>query len=233
MSRQCKTARTIWKCSSGSVFCGPALSPSPQSSRPPAGAQYLLHVKDAFRHWHKCFWPVVDQSQPARLELVHNEGGGRSSNVEADLFLLEESNGDYRLFLCEVKDRSNDSWYAAVESLRQFQLLISSPESLGIFSYRMQYLSLPVVIHVTALVVAPIQFYAPPRKIEYREANLGTAGAIQLCIRRRCSACCAGFMRDSRIGRLLRDVDGSLNFHFCGLYLWGSSRTMIVRHWTN
>ena len=37
--------------------------------------------------------------------LVRDSGGGRSANVEADMLLLGELDGDFRLFLCEVKDK--------------------------------------------------------------------------------------------------------------------------------
>jgi hypothetical protein len=94
------------------------------------------------------------------LPLVRDAGGGRSANVEADLFLLAKSGENYRLFLCEVKDKSNDAWYAAVECLRQLRLLISSPESLRIFAQRLPAFSLPANVPVTALVLAPIHFYS-------------------------------------------------------------------------
>jgi hypothetical protein len=93
------------------------------------------------------------------LPLVRDAGGGRSSNVEADLFLLAELNGEYRLILCEVKNGSNDPWYAAVESQRQLRLLMSNPELVRIFSHRMPSLALPPNIAVTALVLAPHHFY--------------------------------------------------------------------------
>ena len=98
------------------------------------------------------------------LPLVCDACGGRSSNVEADLLLLGEHNGKYRLFLCEVKDRSNDPWYAAVESLRQLRLFLSSPESLRLFSHRNNSGNLPHDIPITTLVLAPNHFYASPGK---------------------------------------------------------------------
>jgi hypothetical protein len=94
------------------------------------------------------------------LPLVCDSGGGRRANVEADLLLLGERSGNYRLFLCEVKVESNNAWYAAVESLRQLRLLLCSRESRGLFARRNPSLGLPTEIPVTALVVAPRPFYS-------------------------------------------------------------------------
>lgn len=94
------------------------------------------------------------------LPLVCDSGGGRRANVEADMLLLGEQRGNYRLFLCEVKVESNNAWYATVESLRQLKLLLCSRESRGLFACRNPSLELPSEIPVTALVVAPTLFYS-------------------------------------------------------------------------
>ena len=98
------------------------------------------------------------------VPLVRDEHGGRSGNVEADMFLLAKRRSEHRLFLCEVKSSSNNSWYAAIESLRQLKLVASSPESLGVFSRRNPDMHLPSQIPVTALVLAPELFYLSPGK---------------------------------------------------------------------
>jgi len=98
------------------------------------------------------------------LPLVRDAGGARSANVEADMYLLTEREGALRLFLCEVKADSNDAWYGVVESLRQLRLLMSCPESLGVFARRMPSLCLPFDVPVTALVLAPPSFYSSPGK---------------------------------------------------------------------
>jgi len=98
------------------------------------------------------------------LPLARDAGGGRRANVEADMFLLTEREGSYRLFLCEVKAGADDPWLAAVENLRQLKLLTSSPEPLGAFAHRTPSLCLPSEIAVTALVLAPRSFYSSPGK---------------------------------------------------------------------
>lgn len=70
------------------------------------------------------------------LPLARDAGGGRRANVEADIFLFTEREGTYRLFLCEVKADGGNAWFAAVESLRQLKLLMSSTEPLGVFAHR-------------------------------------------------------------------------------------------------
>jgi len=87
-------------------------------------------------------------------------GGGRRANVEADMLLLAEHEGAYRLFLCEVKDKSNDPWFATVESLRQLRLFLANPESQNVFAHRGVVSGLPAAIPVTALVLAPPGFYS-------------------------------------------------------------------------
>ena len=98
------------------------------------------------------------------LPLASDAGGGRRANVEADMFLLTEREGAYRLFLCEVKADADNAWFAAVESLRQLKLLMSSSEPLGVFAHRTPSLCLPSEIPVTAIVLAPRSFYESPGK---------------------------------------------------------------------
>lgn len=86
-------------------------------------------------------------------------GLGRRGNVEADMVLLAERGGEYRMFLCEVKDKSNDPWYATVESLRQLRLFLSNPESRRVFLHRGAALDLPPEIPATALVLAPSEYF--------------------------------------------------------------------------
>jgi hypothetical protein len=98
------------------------------------------------------------------LPLVRDAGGGREANIEADMFLLSQQGEDYRLWLCEVKDESNNAWYAAIENLRQLRLLMSSPASMRVFTRRLPSVSLPVDMPVTGLVLAPLRFYSSPGK---------------------------------------------------------------------
>jgi hypothetical protein len=93
------------------------------------------------------------------LPLASDAGGGRRANVEADMFLLAEHEGAYRLFLCEVKADGDNACFAAVESLRQLKLLMSSSEPLGVFAHRNPSLCLPSDVPVTAIVLAPRSFY--------------------------------------------------------------------------
>jgi len=86
-------------------------------------------------------------------------GVGRRGNVEADMLLLGELDGAYRLFLCEVKERANNPWYAVVESLRQLRLFIENAKSPNVFADRGFVSVLPAEIPVTALVVAPNNYY--------------------------------------------------------------------------
>lgn len=112
------------------------------------------------------------------LPLVRDAAGGRSANVEADILLLTEGGGGHRLFLCEVKEKSNNAWYAAVENLRQLRLFISSPEAGRVFFHRCPTLSCPADAPVTGIVLAPSLFYTSPGQ----KAN-SVAPALQLLAR--------------------------------------------------
>jgi hypothetical protein len=107
----------------------------------------------------KCFGKRIADGLNAFPLCRDTRGIGRSGNVEADLLLLAESDSTFRLYLCEVKDQSNDPWYASVESLRQLRLFVESAEARQIFAHRGQVAHLPQEIAVTALVLAPESFY--------------------------------------------------------------------------
>jgi hypothetical protein len=84
-------------------------------------------------------------------------GGGRSGNVEADMLLLTEHSGAHRLLLIEAKTRSNNAWYASIESLRQLRLFLTSPAAQDIMRQRNP--GIPRELPVTAAVLAPPDFY--------------------------------------------------------------------------
>lgn len=83
--------------------------------------------------------------------------GGRAGNVEADILLLSEQGGAHRLLLVEAKTRSNNAWYAVIESLRQLRLFLHSPAAQRIMPHRNP--GLPGKLPVTAVVLAPPTFY--------------------------------------------------------------------------
>lgn len=93
------------------------------------------------------------------VPLARDVGGRRTGNVEADMMLLVRDERAYRLQLVEVKSRSNNAWFAAVENLRQLRLLSDSPETRLLFHTRYPELDLPQALPVTALVLAPLEFY--------------------------------------------------------------------------
>jgi len=86
------------------------------------------------------------------------------AGVSTDMLLLAERGGGYRVFLCEVKEKSNDPWYATVECLRQLRLFLSNAESRAVFSHRGVVKHLPPEIPVTALILAPSEYYSFPGK---------------------------------------------------------------------
>jgi hypothetical protein len=83
--------------------------------------------------------------------------GGRAGNVEADMLLLTEPDRAYRLLLVEAKTRSNNAWYAAIESLRQLRLFLHSPATQRIMRHRNP--GMTAKLPVTAVVLAPPTFY--------------------------------------------------------------------------
>jgi hypothetical protein len=93
------------------------------------------------------------------IPLTKDVGGGREGNVEADMLLLVRDGVDYRLHLVEVKTRSNNSWYAAVENLRQLRLFKASSEAQHVFRSRAG-LDSSVELPVGAMVLAREEFYS-------------------------------------------------------------------------
>jgi hypothetical protein len=58
--------------------------------------------------------------------LVRDSGGGRDADVEADLVLLRRSDVASCGWICEVKSRADNAWFAVVENLRQLKLVRES-----------------------------------------------------------------------------------------------------------
>ena len=96
------------------------------------------------------------------MPLARDEFGGRRANVESDLLLLVQEENTYKLVNCEVKDFSNNCWYAAIETLRQLKLLQLSTAARGLFHSRNRHLTLPPEIPIIGLVVAPARYYTQP-----------------------------------------------------------------------
>lgn len=86
-------------------------------------------------------------------------GGGRCGNVEADMLLAVQSPSGLRLVLCEVKTDADDPWYAAVESLRQIRLFVSNPVGYAVMQKRGVLPPSATDPPVTALVLAPADYY--------------------------------------------------------------------------
>lgn len=129
-------------------------------SAPHAGEHAIEHaILGANFESIKCFGDSIRDGVNA-MPLARSGTGGRSDNVEADLLLLTEGAGGHRLFLCEVKEGSNNAWYAAIENLRQLKLFTSSPQARRVFLERCPSLSFPVDPPVTGIVLAPSSFYS-------------------------------------------------------------------------
>jgi hypothetical protein len=88
------------------------------------------------------------------------EGGARRANVEADMLLLGEEADSVRFFLCEVKVRADDPWFAAVELLRQMKLFLESPSAWEVMTKRGSLRQPSGSVPVTGIVVAPLEYYA-------------------------------------------------------------------------
>jgi hypothetical protein len=73
------------------------------------------------------------------------------------MLLLTEHSGAHRLLLIEAKTRSNNAWYASIESLRQLRLFLTSPAAQDIMRQRNP--GIPRELPVTAAVLAPPDFY--------------------------------------------------------------------------
>jgi hypothetical protein len=91
------------------------------------------------------------------VPLAKDTGGRRAGNVEADMLLLADGPTGPRLLLIEAKTRSNNAWYAAAESLRQLRLFTASSSAQAIMPSRRR--GLPATLPVTAVVLAPPDFY--------------------------------------------------------------------------
>lgn len=96
------------------------------------------------------------------VPLARDLGGGRTGNVEADMLLLVEREGSYEILLVEVKRDAQNAWYAAVENLRQMKLLASGTTTRRLFHARRADLQLPDALPMTAVVLAPRDFYTAP-----------------------------------------------------------------------
>ena len=118
-------------------------------------------------------------------------GGGRRANVEADMLLLGRADGQFRFFLCEVKDQANDPWYAGVEALRQLKLFLECDSARQIMVRRGTLPDDAANAPVTALVLAPRMYFsalgkkgktlAPVRKL-FREFNRVHQTDIRLAV---------------------------------------------------
>ena len=86
-------------------------------------------------------------------------GGGRGSNVESDMLLASHAADGFRLALCEVKADANDPWYAAVELSRQMRLFVSNPVGRAVMQQRGALPASATEMPVTALVLAPADYY--------------------------------------------------------------------------
>lgn len=114
------------------------------------------------------------------VPLSTDVGGGRGGNVEADMLLLVRHGATHRLVLVEVKTTSNNSWYAAVENLRQLWLLRNSDAPQRIFHERRPELELPEQLGTRGVVLAPVSYYAAAGA-----RDLAVAPAQQLLARMR------------------------------------------------
>jgi hypothetical protein len=94
------------------------------------------------------------------VPLARDTGGRRADNVEADLFLLVEGGGRRSVLVVEVKDGSNDAWYAVAENLQQLRLTSESDAARAVFRARP-----PAIgddLPHTGVVLAPRTFYVEP-----------------------------------------------------------------------
>lgn len=85
-------------------------------------------------------------------------GGGRKSNVEADLLLLIQRKGTETIVAAEVKVGSNNPWYALVENLRQLRLLYAGQAAQSFFSNRRDKAG-ALTSTFGAMVIAPREYY--------------------------------------------------------------------------
>jgi hypothetical protein len=76
------------------------------------------------------------------------------------MLLLTGSERTFQQLLIEVKDKSNNAWYGAVENLRQLRLFSESEVVRRVFHTRCEGLDLPVSLPVTAITLGPPAFYS-------------------------------------------------------------------------
>jgi hypothetical protein len=93
------------------------------------------------------------------VPLARDQDGGRAGNVEADMLLLTQHEGQARLVLVEAKTTSNNAWFAAVENLRQLRLFLAGKVGQSLFLERQRDLEHHPPLPVTALVLGPPAFY--------------------------------------------------------------------------
>jgi hypothetical protein len=98
------------------------------------------------------------------VPLARDPGGKRKHNVEADIFLLVERANAHQVLVVEVKDRSNNAWYAIVENLLQLRLARETDGSQRLFAARANRLSLghevaQQPLPLVGVVLAPRSFY--------------------------------------------------------------------------
>jgi hypothetical protein len=103
--------------------------------------------------------PLVDGINA--VPLATDRSGGRSGNVEADMLLLVGEGSDWQLQLVEVKDESNNAWFAVVESLRQLMLFEHSKTAQQIMVERR---AAPADLKLTGIVLARATFYTAKGK---------------------------------------------------------------------
>lgn len=93
--------------------------------------------------------------------------GGRRGNVEADMLLLARAGEQFRFFLCEVKHRANDPWFAAVEALRQIKLFLENAAARLTMVRRGSLPAELVDAPATGVVLAPPEYYSATGKKQH------------------------------------------------------------------
>jgi hypothetical protein len=112
--------------------------------------------------------------------LVHDSGGGRNGNIEADILLLVRTDSGYRVVVAEVKHSANNAWFAAVENLRQLKLLMVGEDPGRLFRRRNSLLSLRPDVPISGLVIAPSSFYS---QLGQKANSIGAARMLINAIR--------------------------------------------------
>jgi hypothetical protein len=89
------------------------------------------------------------------VPLAKDSNGGRLGNVEADMLLIVGDERDQQLQLVEVKDNSNNAWFAVGESLRQLVLFERSEVAQRIMVERQE---VQADLKLTGIVLAKATF---------------------------------------------------------------------------